>query len=314
MKVKDVKIEFRVGDITDERTDAIVNPANTELKMGGGVALAIRRKGGRQIEGEARRYAPIDVGEAIITGAGKLMAKFVIHAATMGMDFKTGQEIIRNAYRNSLKLAREKSLRSISFPALGCGTGRFPIGEVAKIMSEETINHIYSGTSLKLIRFILHSEADYKKFKESFRSHSGYILRKLSHVPIPTVDAIIEIQPNKIVLIRRKNPPYGWALPGGFLEYNESLEDCVKREVLEETGLRVKSLEQFHTYSEPGRDPRFHTVSTVFVVKAQGKPKARSDAKSLRVFDINKLPPKEEFAFDHWQIIQDWIKKYKKVS
>ncbi|MDP8234589.1 MAG: NUDIX hydrolase [Candidatus Saelkia tenebricola] len=135
------------------------------------------------------------------------------------------------------------------------------------------------------------------------------MLRKLANVPISTVDAIIELGGGKILLIERKNPPFGWALPGGFLESNESLEDCLGREVEEETGLDVIELRQFHTYSKPGRDPRFQTISTVFVVKTKGKPFAGSDAKLLKIFEIDNLPPKKEFAFDHWQIIQDWLKK-----
>jgi ADP-ribose pyrophosphatase YjhB (NUDIX family) len=158
------------------------------------------------------------------------------------------------------------------------------------------------------VAFLFPDKNSLCEFKEAFDSHRGYILRKISRIPIPTVDAIIVFPGKRILLIRRKNPPFGWALPGGFLEYNESLEECVKREVEEEVGLKVKSLKQFHTYSQPGRDPRFHTVSTVFVVKTRGRPKAGSDARNFEIFNINSLPPKKNFAFDHWQIIRDWIK------
>ncbi len=184
----------------------------------------------------------------------------------------------------------------------------FSLPDVAKIFSEEVLKISYPVSVLESVVFLFWNQREVERFKEAFNSHRGYILRKISRIPIPTVDAIIPISGNKILLIRRKNPPFGWALPGGFLEYNESLEDCVKREVEEETGLKVKELMQFHTYSKPGRDPRFHTVSTVFVVKTEGIPRAGSDARDFGIFSLNALPAKNEFAFDHWQIINDWMK------
>src|SRR5512135_3120204 len=96
--------------------------------------------------------------------------------------------------------------------------------------------------------------------------------------PIPTVDIIIEVGPNEIVLIKRKNPPYGWAIPGGFVDYGESLEKTAVREAMEETDLEVKLIRQFHTYSDPKRDPRHHSISTVFIAKAKGVPQAKDDA------------------------------------
>lgn len=123
--------------------------------------------------------------------------------------------------------------------------------------------------------------------------------------PVPAVDIIIEVGNNKIILIKRKNPPYGWALPGGYVNYGESLEEAAIREAKEETSLDIKLLRQFHTYSEPLRDPRLHTISTVFIAKADGIPEARDDAKELGVFSLNSLP--KELAFDHSKILQDYI-------
>src|SRR5512136_648217 len=96
--------------------------------------------------------------------------------------------------------------------------------------------------------------------------------------PIPTVDIIIEIESKGIVLIKRKNPPHGWAIPGGFVDYGESLEEAAVREAKEETNLDVKLVRQLHTYSDPNRDPRHHSISTVYVAKAKGLPKAEDDA------------------------------------
>ena len=120
--------------------------------------------------------------------------------------------------------------------------------------------------------------------------------------PLPTVDVIIEIA-GGIVLIKRKNPPPGWALPGGFVEYGESLENAAVREAFEETGLTIKLTEQLHTYSKPGRDPRFHTISTVFLATAQGVPTGGDDAAEAAIFNQDQLPP---LAFDHHEILNDY--------
>jgi len=124
--------------------------------------------------------------------------------------------------------------------------------------------------------------------------------------PIPTVDIIIEIESNGIVLIKRKNPPYGWAIPGGFVDYGESLEEAVVREAKEETNLDVKLIKQFHTYSNPIRDPRHHSISTVYIVKAKGIPQAKDDAVEIGIFTESNLP--EKIAFDHSSILKDYFK------
>ncbi len=127
--------------------------------------------------------------------------------------------------------------------------------------------------------------------------------------PLPTVDIIIEIdRPGRdpgIVLIQRRNPPHGWALPGGFVDYGESLEGAAVREAREETSLRVELLGQFHTYSDPGRDPRQHSISTVFLAQAKGEPRAADDAREARVFDPRRVGV--ELAFDHRRILDDYL-------
>jgi ADP-ribose pyrophosphatase YjhB (NUDIX family) len=124
--------------------------------------------------------------------------------------------------------------------------------------------------------------------------------------PIPTIDIIIEVKEG-IVLIKRKNPPFGWALPGGFVDYGESLEDAAKREAKEETSLDIKLIRQFHTYSDPDRDERFHTISTVYIARAQGEPKAADDANEIGVFNKDNLP--SPIVFDHAKILDDYFKK-----
>ncbi|MDH4331190.1 MAG: NUDIX hydrolase [Desulfobulbaceae bacterium] len=121
--------------------------------------------------------------------------------------------------------------------------------------------------------------------------------------PVPTVDIIIALD-GGIVLVKRKNPPCAWALPGGFVDYGESLEQAAVREALEETGLHVRLDRQFHTYSEPDRDPRQHTVSTVFLATAEGAPMAGDDAAEVAIFTEESLPA---LAFDHSRILEDYF-------
>ena len=122
--------------------------------------------------------------------------------------------------------------------------------------------------------------------------------------PLPTVDLIIELNEG-IILIKRKNPPEGWALPGGFVDYGETIESAAIREAKEETGLDVELIRQFHSYSDPKRDPRHHTITTVFVAKAKGEAVAGDDATQVGIFHKNILP--EQTAFDHREILNDYF-------
>lgn len=172
MKIKEAEIEVIQGDITQQEVDAIVNAANNRLIMGGGVAGAIRKKGGQSIQDECNKIGPIAIGEAAVTGAGKLKAKYVVHAATMGMDFNTDEEKIRNATRNSLKRAEEKKMSSIAFPALGCGVGGFPIERAAKIMLEEVKIHLEETkkSSLRKIIFVLFDKPAFEAFEDVIKN------------------------------------------------------------------------------------------------------------------------------------------------
>lgn len=312
MFIKDTEIKIIQGDITELKVDAIVNAANNKLVMGGGVAGAIKKNGGKIIEDEAVKKGPIKIGEAVFTQAGSLPAKYVIHAATMGMDFKTDEIKIRESCKNALRVAEELKIKSIAFPALGCGVGGFPLLASAKIMSQEVFRHIKEdGSRLREIIFCLYDKEALDIFNKGIISYLEYIIHKLQNGPFSTVDAIIEIN-GGIVLIQRSNPPFGFALPGGFVDYGESLEDAVRREMKEETDLDLEDLRQFHTYSEPNRDPRFHTICTVFLARGKGKPKAGDDAASLKVVKIDEIE-KLDFAFDHKKILQDYL-KYKKAQ
>ena len=306
MKIKDTEISVIQGDITQVKVDAIVNAANNKLVMGGGVAGAIKKKGGKVIEEEAVKKGPIRIGEAVFTSAGNLPSKYVIHAATMGLDFQTDEIKIRDSCRNALSVAEELKIKSIAFPALGCGVGGFPLLASAKIMSQEVFKHLRDKkTSLKEVFFCLYDKEAYDIFNRGVISYLEYIIHKLQNGPFTTVDAIIEID-DGIVVIKRSNPPFGWALPGGFVDYGENLEEAVIREAKEETGLELTDVKQFHTYSNPERDPRFHTIGTVFIAKAKGKPKAGDDAAELKILKLKELE-KIDFAFDHKKILEDYL-------
>jgi len=166
MHINGVNIKVIKGDITEQNVEAIVNAANNHFIMGGGVAGAIKRKGGKIIEDEAVAQGPVEIGEAVVTSGGNLPAKYVIHASTMDMDFKTDSDKIAAATRNTLKRADEKKIKQIAFPALGCGVGGFPVSEVAKIMLREIKNYLKDNPSsqIKEIIFVMYTQKDFKDF------------------------------------------------------------------------------------------------------------------------------------------------------
>jgi O-acetyl-ADP-ribose deacetylase (regulator of RNase III) len=152
------------GDICARAVDAIVNAANNHLWMGGGVAGAIKRRGGEIIEREAMAQGPIRVGEAVATTAGALPASRVLHAAVMGQDLSTNAEHIRKATTSALELAKELRLTSLAFPALGTGVGGFPLEECARIMLGAVAEHARAGTTLATVEFVLFDPRGYDAF------------------------------------------------------------------------------------------------------------------------------------------------------
>jgi O-acetyl-ADP-ribose deacetylase (regulator of RNase III) len=158
------RITCSKGDITESGADAVVNAANNHLWMGAGVAGAIKRKGGDEIEREAVAKGPIPVGEAVATTAGNLEARYVIHAAAMGHDLRTDETKIANATRNALLRAEELKLKSIAFPALGTGVGGFPSERAAKIMVSEARRFLRKSQSVLEVSFVLFDGATFEIF------------------------------------------------------------------------------------------------------------------------------------------------------
>jgi O-acetyl-ADP-ribose deacetylase (regulator of RNase III) len=163
------KILLMKGDLTEVDTDAIVNAANNDLQLGGGVAGAIRRKGGDVIQEECNGIGSIPVGGAAITSGGNLKARYVIHAASMQLGGRTASHALRSSTAHSLRIAAQKSLKTIAFPAVGTGIAGFPMEECAEIMLAEAADHLKRGSSLEKIYFVLYDAAALKVFKKVWR-------------------------------------------------------------------------------------------------------------------------------------------------
>jgi len=155
----EVKVSILRGDLTLQDADAIVNAANNDLELGGGVAGAIARRGGPAIQEECHRIGSVALGDAALTGGGQLKARYVIHAASMRLGGRTTAEALRTSTTRCLELAREKGLRSIAFPAIGTGIAHFPMDECARIMIDEVVSHATRPGSVTDVRFVLYDAA-----------------------------------------------------------------------------------------------------------------------------------------------------------
>ena len=169
MKSLSEKILIEQGDLTEMATDAIVNAANNDLILGGGVAGAIRRKGGDQIQDECNEIGSIPVGYAAITTGGKLKARFVIHAASMRLGGTTTAQALRSSTAHCLRIANDRGLKSIAFPAMGTGIAGFPLEECAKMMLREAAEHLRGETSLETVHFVLFDDDAKETFQRTWK-------------------------------------------------------------------------------------------------------------------------------------------------
>jgi ADP-ribose pyrophosphatase YjhB (NUDIX family) len=222
----------------------------------------------------------------------------------------TDEHGVRAAYHRRLDEAERQGHREVSLHALGVGAGGLTVTASGKIMAQEAIRFARSDPAhVRRISCAPDDRAGFEPFRKVVEGYVRHFLEVLAWGPLVTVDAIIEVV-DGIVLVERSNPPFGFALPGGFVDYGESLEEAVRREAAEETGLELSDLRQFHTYSDPSRDPRFHTVSTVFAAKAEGAPRAGDDAAAVRVVKPEEVPGLV-FAFDHGKVLADWLSQHR---
>jgi O-acetyl-ADP-ribose deacetylase len=164
------KIRLFVGDLTESDADAIVNAANNDLQLGAGVAGAIRRKGGPEIQRQCDRIGTIAIGSSAITTGGHLKARHVIHAASMRLGGRTTAEALRNSTAHAFELASQHGLRSIAFPAVGTGIAGFPMRECAEIMLGEAARHLSGQTSVERVDFVLYDQAALEVFEDVFRA------------------------------------------------------------------------------------------------------------------------------------------------
>ena len=165
------RIVIIAGDLVEQQVDAIVNAANTDLLLGGGVAGAIRRRGGPTIQRECDAHGRVKVGEAAITGGGELAARHVIHAASMQLGGSTTADSLRSSMDDAFRLAREHQIRTIAVPAVGTGIAGFPMDECARVMADCVDRALGSGWQPKEIRFVLFGDEARRVFEETFRDH-----------------------------------------------------------------------------------------------------------------------------------------------
>jgi O-acetyl-ADP-ribose deacetylase (regulator of RNase III) len=167
------KIHIERGDLTTCKVDTIVNAANNDLVLGGGLAGAIRRKGGPSIQQECNRHGPVRIGEAAITGAGDLPARHVIHQASMGSGGSTTAESLRSSAAAVLKLAEQNDIKTLAFPATGTGIAGFAMEDCARIMLEEVRKHVAGSTGLTDVYFVLFDAGGCEVFRKEYERTSG---------------------------------------------------------------------------------------------------------------------------------------------
>lgn len=168
IEYRGVKISLRMGSIVDEDVDAIVNPANSLMIMGGGVAGAIKRFAGEEVEREALKHAPVPVGEAIATSAGRLKARYVIHAPTMGKPAeRTTLEAVRRAVAAALRVAVKLNIARIAFPGMGTGVGGLDVYEAVRVMAETVREALDSGFRFEEIVFVAYTSSDMEEFRRA---------------------------------------------------------------------------------------------------------------------------------------------------
>ncbi len=270
---------------------------------------------GEGIAADAVALESVEEGE-VWTGHGIIVqdgANGHHYTIMAGLSFEgtlADAERLRKGYADVLRKSAELGVRRLILIPFGYERGVLPAITSAKILAQELLRFIRFGEHrLEKIHVCVTDGEHFEIFKQNLIGYIVHVQDTLGMGPYVTVDAIIE-RPEGIVIIERSNPPYGWALPGGFVDYGESLEQAVAREVLEETCLQFVDFRQMKTYSDPSRDPRFHTISTVFVGRGEGNPQAADDAKNLRVIARDELLS-GEYAFDHKKVIEEYLERLK---
>jgi 8-oxo-dGTP diphosphatase len=313
MKIKNTEIELTRAHIGTVESDAAVLITIPELTMEHGLAGKLAQRGGSRLVAEALKQAPVAEGGSVVTTGGDLASKNVIHAVGCRAGGITDEVLWRAAIHGALVKADAMCFHSIVFSAPDQEISGVDTVGATKILAQECYKICcHRPTGLKKIMVCVSPEDTEGLVEKTLTGYLRHLRDDLGPGPYVTVDVIIEISDDQtpgsvgIVIIERSNPPYGLALPGGFVDYGESLEKAVRRESMEETALELETLRQFHTYSAVGRDPRFQTISTVFIARGRGTPCSGDDAKSLRVIPRDQLM-NYEYAFDHQDVLRDYL-------
>jgi len=216
-------------------------------------------------------------------------------------------EAVRRGYADVLNKAHDLGVKSLALIPFGYEKGVISPEVSAKVLAQELMKFArMSKDSLEKIYVCVTDMEHFDSVEKILTGYLTHVQDTLGMGPYVTVDALVEM-PDGLVIIDRTNPPFGRALPGGFVDYGESLEAAVQREVREETGLEFSDIRQFRTYSDPSRDPRFHTVSTVFAGRGIGDPLAGDDASGLQIVPYGDLL-NGDYAFDHKKIIEEYLR------
>lgn len=233
----------------------------------------------------------------------------IVKGSVAGLPVMTGvinEFTVRAACADIISKAAAQGKPAAMIPALGCGRGAFPLVACAKIVSQEVLRAARENRGAPgEINICLETDQAFDVFARQVFGYLRHVTEDMAWGPYVTTDIIIAVE-GGIVVIERTNPPFGLALPGGFVDNGESLEDAARREAKEETDLELLELAQFHTYSDPRRDPRFHTVTTVFTARGKGEARAGDDAKALQIVPLMELRHLT-YAFDHGRVIEDYL-------
>lgn len=215
------------------------------------------------------------------------------------------QHTLRAYIAEKLKEALGQKAATLLIPAVGCAGG-FPHIGSAKILAQELLKFCKKDNCpAEKIVVSVDENKIFEDYKKHVLSYIDHIQNTLGEEPYKTVDVIIEFDEG-VVIIERSNPPYGWALPGGFVDEGEDLKAAAIREAKEETNCDLEDVREFNTYAEPNRDPRFHTISTVFIARGKGTPQSGDDAKNLKIVPYRELLNRE-YVFDHNQILTEYL-------
>jgi len=252
-------------------------------------------------------------GEKKIKPFNSTIGETIFNHSNTRFSNKNIENVIKIAVRNLLHQATKLSRTSVTLPVFYYNQGKMSIRDSFNIMLEEIISAVGYNEYPKHVILALPEKPKnlFATCEKIATEMLGCLAKKTFKNPYPASDIIIT-KNNGIVLIHRKNFPFGWAIPGGFIDYGESAETAAIREAKEETGLDVRNLKLFGVFSKPGRDPRFHTISIVFTADGKGKIKAGDDACKAKIFYKNALP--EDIAFDHKKILAQFFNRLIKTN